>query len=110
MPHILREEVLKKVLENTQDQTNEISNNANDKLNIQESKIIRMKLPVKISRQGNGFLSTIQGADIFFAKQFFQRDLVKQGRNKNEVLIHTNKIEKKAKLEITLQSVFHSSL
>ena len=56
-----------------------------------------MKLPVKISRQGNGSLSTIQGADIFFAKQFFQRDFVKQGRNKNEVLIHTNKIENKSK-------------
>jgi len=97
VPHILREEVLKKVLENTQDHTNEISDNANDKPNIQESKIIRMKLPVKISRQGNGSLSTIQGADIFFAKQFFQRDLVKQGRNKNEVLIHTNKIENKSK-------------
>ena len=62
MPHILREEVLKKVLENTQDLTSEISDNANDKPNIQESKITPTRLKTK------------------------------------------------AKIEITLKSVFHSSL
>ena len=95
VPPFLQEEVLKEVLENTQDRFNEISDNENEEpnQNIQESKIIRMKLPVRFARKGNDSISTIEGADIFFAKQFFQHDLVRRGPSEDEVIIHTNKVE-----------------
>jgi len=92
VPRSLRDEVLKQVLENTRDEFNEIPDVKNSEQNdkIQESKIIRMKLPLQVHRQGTDSSSTIEGADIFFAKQFFQNDLVRKGKDDNEVVVHTN--------------------
>merc|ERR1712013_700317 len=92
VPRSLRDEVLKQVLENTRDEFNEIPDVKNSEQNdkIQESKIIRMKLPLQVHRQGTDSSSTIEGADIFFAKQFFQNDLVRKGKDENEVVVHTN--------------------
>jgi len=99
VPSSLRDEVLQRVLENTRDEFNEIPDVENREQNdkIQESKIIRMKLPLQIHRQGTESSSAIEGADIFFAKQFFQNDLVRRGKGDNEVLVHTNQIESQNK-------------
>eukprot|EP00092_Neocalanus_flemingeri_P008163 GFUD01008803.1.p1 GENE.GFUD01008803.1~~GFUD01008803.1.p1 ORF type:complete len:1002 (+),score=221.94 GFUD01008803.1:543-3548(+) len=94
VPKFLRDEVLKRIFENTRDQFNEITDVKNQ--DIRESKIIRLKIPINISRQGTDSISTIESEDVFFAKQFFQNDLVRRGNNENEVLIHTNKIENKS--------------
>merc|ERR1711867_181196 len=69
-----KEEVLKKVLENTKEKFNEISDVKNKKPNdgVKGSKFVRMKLSLKLARQENKTKSTIEGADIFFAKQFSQ--------------------------------------
>ena len=99
--------MLQEVLENTRDEFNEIPDVRNQGQNngIRESKIIRMKLPLQIQRQGTDSQSTIEGADIFFAKQFFQNDLVRRGKGDNEVLVHTNKIENKSDKKDDLENV-----
>ena len=56
-----------------------------------------MKLPLKFARQEDKTKSTIEGADIFFAKQFFQHDLLRAKHNEND----KNKIKNTNTIRIT---------